>query len=718
MKQEYIEKIYAGWYAKIIGIRLGAYVESWSYEDIRNVYGELTDYPVAYDEFASDDDSNGPMFFLRALEDKRGEVLTSRDVAEALLNYAPFEHSFFWWGGYGISTEHTAYLNLRAGIPAPKAGSIEQNGAAVAEQIGGQIFIDTWGLVNPGNPERAARMAKEAASVTHDGNGVYGGMFIAAVIAAAFEEHDIDRLLDKGLSMIPADSEYTRVVQAVRAFHAAHPENWREGFRYIKENFGYDRYPGNCHIIPNTAVIINALLYGNGDFSDTLNIANNSGWDTDCNVGNVATIMGVRNGLADMDYRRWRAPIHDFLAFSSVMGSMNSMDIPECALYIARLAYALDGEEMPEPWRTLSEGERAGSCHFEFPDSTHAMKVRIEDPSGQTEPAVRNAVLFNTDEAAHTGCRALKCTLTPVMPGEYAYVYKRTFLTSADFTDSRYDPDFSPVCYPGETVTGSCMATDPDVVLEAALYGKDIRDGRIFSSAFVPVPHGTWQTLEYRLPASDAVICELGFVFRVVKTRAFGSAAEVLVDDLYTDHRADFTVDLAREREDIWAFNHKSVTPFTRLKGLWYKADDALHLSAPDFAEVYTGDYRLKDTEVSAVLTIHTGSTAMLLSHVQGAMRSYAAALVPGGFAILKNDCGYRELQKTAFPWTPGKTYEIKLRAEGNRLTASVREDGSRDWKVITAEDGDRPYLTGAVGAGLKGPAHISLRRISVKSLE
>ena len=133
MKKEYIEKIYAGWYAKNIGIRLGAYVEGWTYDDIKNVYGELTDYPVAYDEFASDDDANGPMFFLRALEDKKGDELTAQDVAEALLNYAPYEHSFFWWGGYGVSTEHTAYLNLRAGIPAPQAGSIAQNGAAVAE---------------------------------------------------------------------------------------------------------------------------------------------------------------------------------------------------------------------------------------------------------------------------------------------------------------------------------------------------------------------------------------------------------------------------------------------------------------------------------------------------------------------------------------------------------------------------------------------------------
>src|SRR5215469_13206809 len=140
MKAEYIEKIYSGWLAKIIGIRLGAPVEGWTYEKIKNIYGELDHYPVDYRDFAADDDSNGPLFFLRALEDSgEGKELTAQAVGEALLNYAPFEHGFFWWGGYGISTEHTAYLNLRAGIPAPQSGSIQQNGHTVAEQIGGQI---------------------------------------------------------------------------------------------------------------------------------------------------------------------------------------------------------------------------------------------------------------------------------------------------------------------------------------------------------------------------------------------------------------------------------------------------------------------------------------------------------------------------------------------------------------------------------------------------
>ena len=69
MKEKFIEKIYAGWLAKIIGIRLGAPVESWTYEKIRTVYGTVDGYLADYHEFAADDDSNGPLFFLRALED-------------------------------------------------------------------------------------------------------------------------------------------------------------------------------------------------------------------------------------------------------------------------------------------------------------------------------------------------------------------------------------------------------------------------------------------------------------------------------------------------------------------------------------------------------------------------------------------------------------------------------------------------------------------------
>ena len=238
--ENYLQDVYAGWLGKIIGIRVGAPDESWTAEQIYKVYGDLWHYPVDYRDFAADDDTNGPLFYLHALGDStHGFSIVPQDVGNALLNYAPYEHGFFWWGGYGVSTEHTAYLNLRHGIPAPRSGSIEQNGAAVAEQIGGQIFIDTWGLVSPGNPDQAARYARVAASVTHDGNAIYGGIFIAVCISLAFVEKNIRRIIEKALTYIPQDCEYTRVVRAVMEFADTHPDStFRDCYDFLHDHFG------------------------------------------------------------------------------------------------------------------------------------------------------------------------------------------------------------------------------------------------------------------------------------------------------------------------------------------------------------------------------------------------------------------------------------------------------------------------------------------------
>ena len=110
-----------------------------------------------------------------------------RTSAQAWLNYIIEDRTILWWGGNGNSTEHTAWLNLKKGIPAPASGSIATNGTTVAEQIGAQIFIDGWALVAPGQPELAARAGRQkAASVSHDGESVHAAQLWAAMEAEAF----------------------------------------------------------------------------------------------------------------------------------------------------------------------------------------------------------------------------------------------------------------------------------------------------------------------------------------------------------------------------------------------------------------------------------------------------------------------------------------------------------------------------------------------------
>ena len=349
MQNNYLERVYAGFLGMNVGIRLGAPVEPniWSYERIKETYGDIRGYVKDYINFAADDDANGPVYFFRALRDssKNGE-LTPEYVAKAWLNYAREGIGMFWWGGYGVSTEHTAYLNLLHGIPAPLSGSAATNGKLLSDQIGGQIFIDTWGLVWPGQPTKAADYAQAAASVSHDGEGLYGARFIAAAIAEAFVETDVAQIVERALQEIPADSLYAAVTKAVIAHHAEHPNDWESCLMMLHRDWGYDTYGGGCHIIPNAGVRALALLYGAGDFPRTVEIATMCSWDTDCNAGNVGTILGVMTGLEGIG-AHYRKPINDGIVLSGITGYLNILDLPTYAKELARTGYALAGEEIP-----------------------------------------------------------------------------------------------------------------------------------------------------------------------------------------------------------------------------------------------------------------------------------------------------------------------------------------------------------------------------------
>ena len=136
-----------------------------------------------------------------------------------------------------MSTEHTAYLNLKSGIPAPTSGSIETNGQLVAEQIGSQIFIDGWAMVAPGDPDLAANLARRAASVSHDGEAIYGAQVVAVMEAMAFIETDTNICLDTALSYIPENSTIARLIHELRDFHTKEPD-WYRCLEWLNANYG------------------------------------------------------------------------------------------------------------------------------------------------------------------------------------------------------------------------------------------------------------------------------------------------------------------------------------------------------------------------------------------------------------------------------------------------------------------------------------------------
>ncbi len=676
---DYENRVYAGWLGKCIGVRFGAPLEGWTYQEIRDTLGEVTEYlPLPPGKlFKPDDDTALPMLLIHALSDF-GPDVTAEKMGETWLNYLPDQHSTLWWGGYGISTEHTAYLNLAAGVTAPISGSISMNGAALAEQIGGQIFSDIWGLVAPDNPPLAADYAARAASVSHDGNGIYGGMFIAGLVSHAFRERDPQRLVERGLALIPAENEYARVVTAVLQFYRQHPNDWHAAYHFIHENFGYDRYPGEVHIIPNAGILVMALLYGEGDFSRTIQIANMGGWDTDCNVGNVAAIMGVAVGLEGIDCK-WREPMNDLLITAGLIGSRNLWTIPACADLFCRLGREISAEK-PESQPRL---------HFHYPGSTQGFQTRgekgrimaIEEKNGRLRATVRK--LNKKGEVQ-------LFTKTTVRPDELSANY--------------YGASFSPQIYPGQVLRARLfLPEDAPEQLRAGLYVHDGSSDQNYQATAQPLIPGTSHDLLFEIPAvHNAMLSEAGLVLRNLGAPWTGN---VFLEWLDWGGVPEYSNDFGLERPEYGA-----ISQWTYLRGYWRLADGAYHGSGSGISESYTGDVNWQDYRLTVRLRPLLGDDHLILARVQGARRSYAAGLGTGDqFILYKNDGGYKPIAAVPFPWQHGQSYTVKIQVSGNVITTWLDDRTQIRW-----EDKAGPYLNGQIGLANFAGCHTAYEEYSV----
>ncbi|MGB4585969.1 MAG: ADP-ribosylglycohydrolase family protein, partial [Rectinemataceae bacterium] len=627
--------------------------------------------------------------------------ITARDVGRTWLEYTREEKGFYWWGGVGRSTEHTAYVNLKNGIEAPRSGSIAVNGQAIAEQIGGQIFVDSWGLVYPADPERAAAAARMAASVSHDGEGLNGAAFIAGAISAAFLESEPERIFDVALSLIPADSEYARVVRAVRDFHARELSDFRACMAMLTADFGYDRYPGVCHIIPNAGVCALALLYStskaaSGSPSSRLSrgveIATMCGWDTDCNAGNIGTILGVAGGLDGVE-DKYRKPMDDFFVCSSAAGSLNIVDLPSFAQFLAALGRREAGVASAADLARV-EGSTDIRFDFDLPGSTHGfrtlsnyLRIRNRRLKSTAEP---NAV--NVDSAG-AGC--LEVLVDRPMPGTLARLYWKPFYRREDFDDERYSPAFSPIALSGQVMRCKLSAerwTGP-VDLVVRPYARLTWDKTIIEGAPVALTGDPgWIGVEFTLPDSGgSAIDEIGFTFDTSGAeRWFGY---LLLDDFSVTGKGSLDVDFSKQRHEF-----ATVTPGAANHGSWKLEGSRLVATSEESAagkgtaEFFVGRFHARDQRVSARVIPREGNGHCLLFRARGTITGFAAGFTaPGKAAILRNDRGWQSIASAKFDWEFGREYRIELEAVGDRATLHV--DGQR---ILEARGIDLPMgMTG-----------------------
>ncbi|MDA4846179.1 ADP-ribosylglycohydrolase family protein [Hoeflea poritis] len=611
---DYLERVYAGVLGKLIGVYLGRPFEGWTYQRIMRELGPIRYYVherLGDPLVITDDDVAGTFTFVRALEDHRlSEDLSAEEIGKVWLNYIVEERSILWWGGAGNSTEHTAWLNLDKGMPAPASGSIETNGATVAEQIGAQIFIDGWALVAPGRPEVAARLAEQAGKVSHDGESVHAAMLWAAMEAEAFNSRDVDHLLDTGLSVIPSDCLISRLIGDIRRW-AAEANDWTQTRQKIEDSYGYDKYPGNCHVVPNHALMVMALLHAPDDFHRGQMIVNTSGWDTDCNAGNLGCLQGIMLGLEGIENGPdWRGPISDRMLISSADGGNAITDAVRTSYYLANLGAALAGAPA---YDAPKQGAR---FHFSLPGSTQGFAIK---------QSVETCEASRVENVGFQEGRALGLRYTALADGLEVVAMTPTF-TPPEVTQMRtYDLMASPCVYPGQTLSARIAGSrenegDVTVALAVGIYNSSDGIDVIEADPQTLAP-GAERVLEWRLPETGGQpIAEVGLTIRAAGRRADGT---VLVDWMTWSGVPEMELKRPEGDGDFWwrawvsdcqFFSKRFRQSFRMSNG---RGTGLILQGARDW----------NDFEVDTEIMIHAGSNAGVIARAQGRKRYYAVVL-------------------------------------------------------------------------------------------
>ena len=307
------DKIHAAWLGRIAGCNVGKPVERGDHWTVQRIHDYLTladayplrDYVPLLDPMpdgfelreswpettrgnvngsARDDDIDYPILTLHLLE-QHGSTLSPEIVGSAWLNLFPLEQLY--------TAERAAYVNMVYGCRPPETATRRN---PFREWIGAQIRGDVFGYVYAGNPWAAARLSYQDASLSHVGNGIYGEMWAAALVAAAFTAADAREAIEVSLQVVPPRSRLAEAIGHVLELHTS-GATWEQTLTEIWASYGHYSW---VHTINNATAVTAALLWSGGDYTTAVGQVVMSGWDTDSNgatVGSVAAILAGRQAL-------------------------------------------------------------------------------------------------------------------------------------------------------------------------------------------------------------------------------------------------------------------------------------------------------------------------------------------------------------------------------------------------------------------------------------
>ncbi len=158
-----------------------------------------------------------------------------------------------------------------------------------------------FGVFAAGRPAEAARLVAIDGSVSHDGEGIYGGQAVAAGVAAAMAGAPTIAVVASALAVVPEDSWTARSLR--RAVAVAH-----RGERAVRSAVVIGGYPWTDLAPEAVALAFGAYAAADGDFTESVLTAVNMGRDADTTAAVAGALAGATRGASSIP-AAWAAAI-------------------------------------------------------------------------------------------------------------------------------------------------------------------------------------------------------------------------------------------------------------------------------------------------------------------------------------------------------------------------------------------------------------------------
>jgi ADP-ribosylglycohydrolase len=249
----------------------------------------------------ADDDLNYAIIGMLLLE-RHGADFNTEDLARIWFTHLPCG---WQWGPERTMNQKYAQSTVcstKDPFAWRAAGDVANPGD---EQCGALIRADAYGYACPGDPGRAAALAWKDAIYTHRRTGLYGTMFAAAAIAAAFTSRDWRGIFEPALACVPQRSRFADTVRRSLEL-VADASDWLDGYARVHNAF---REHGHCQVYQEIGTVINTLRFA-ADPGEGICIQVSQGNDTDSFGCTAGAILGAFHGPGSLP-ARWLAPFHD-----------------------------------------------------------------------------------------------------------------------------------------------------------------------------------------------------------------------------------------------------------------------------------------------------------------------------------------------------------------------------------------------------------------------